>query len=93
MSTSTIAATIQHEPELLGQTVVVIGDPASRAHRPRRDFVQFDKRLGERTSACGGCPRQTREAHWAARRELAGVVRRVHRARAVRQRTASMNGY
>ena len=28
MSTSTIAATIQHEPELLGQTVVVIGGSA-----------------------------------------------------------------
>src|SRR4029077_13136995 len=31
-----------------------------------------------RASACGNCPRTARKAHWAARRELARLVRRVH---------------
>ena len=46
---------------------------------------------GERTSAGGGRPRRAREAHRAARRELARLVRRVHGGGAVRRRATAMN--
>ena len=56
-----------------------------------RDYVRLRERSGERVSACGGRPRRAREAHRAARRELARLVRRVHGGGAVRQRAAAMN--
>jgi hypothetical protein len=40
--------------------------------------TEVRKRPGERAAACGGRARRAREAHRAARRELARLVRRVH---------------
>ena len=49
--------------------------------RRRRDGVRIRGGPGERAAARGGRPRRAREAHRAARRELARLVRRVHGAR------------
>ena len=57
------------------------------------DDLRIGERSGERVSACGGRPRRAREAHRAARRELAGLVRRLHGGGAVRQRAAAINDY
>ena len=42
------------------------------------DVIRLRRRSGERDAACGGRPRRAREAHRAARRELARLVRRLH---------------
>ena len=68
-------------------------DAAARSHRRHGDDLRIGERSGERISACGGRPRRAREAHRAARRELAGLVRRLHGGGAVRQRAAAMNDY
>ena len=68
-------------------------DAAARSCRRRDDDLRVGERPGERASACGGRPRRAREAHRAARRELARLVRRVHGGGAGRQRTAAMNDY
>ena len=48
------------------------------ARRIWRDFLRLRKRPSERASARGGRSRRAREAHRAARRELARLVRRLH---------------
>ena len=55
--------------------------------------LRVGERSGERTSARRGRPRPAREAHRRCRSELAGLVCRVHGARAVRPRAAAMNDY
>ena len=62
------------------QRLAAAGDhePTARPDRRRSDGIRIHRRPGERASACGGRARRAREAHRAARRELAGVVRRVH---------------
>ncbi len=76
------------------QRVAVAGghDPDTRSHRLRGDDFRVGERSSERTSACSGGPRRAREAHRrAARRELAGLVRRVHGARGGRRAPASVS--
>ena len=63
-------------------------DAISRPDRRRRDGVRFGERPGERDSAGGGRPRRAREAHRAAGRGLAELVRRVHGGGAGRHRAA-----
>ena len=58
-----------------------------------RDGIRIHRRPGERASACGGRARRAREAHRAARRELAGVVRRVHGGGAGRRRASVVTDY
>ncbi len=48
------------------------------ADRFRDNDLCVGDRSGECTSPCGGCPRRAREAHRAARHELARLVRHVH---------------
>ena len=47
-------------------------------HRRRRDVLRIDRGPGERDAARVGRPRRARAAHRRARRELAGLVRRIH---------------
>ncbi len=53
-------------------------DAAARPNRRRRDGIRIYRGPGERAPAGGGRPRGAREAHRAARRGLAQLVRRVH---------------
>jgi catechol 2,3-dioxygenase-like lactoylglutathione lyase family enzyme len=64
---------------------------AARPHRPRDHDLRVGQRSGERASACGCRARAARGADWASRPELAGLVRRVHGARAGRRSAAAMN--
>jgi catechol 2,3-dioxygenase-like lactoylglutathione lyase family enzyme len=59
--------------------------------RLARNFIRLRKRPGKCTSACGGRPRQAREAYRRGRSELARLVRQVHGGRTVRRRPAAMN--
>ena len=68
-------------------------DPASRPHRLRRDVVRVRERPGERDAARLGRARRAREAHRRGRRELAGLVRRVHGGRAGRDGAADVSDY
>ena len=61
---------------------------------PGDDDLRVGERSGERASACGGRARAARERdRRPTRRELAGLVRRVHGARAGRRRAAAMTDY
>src|SRR5580698_2068471 len=56
-----------------------------------RDELRIGERSGERLSTCGGRPRRAREAPQTARRELAGVVCRLHGGGAVWERVAAID--
>ena len=68
-------------------------DAAARPDRRRRDGIRLHGGSGERASAGGGRPWRAREAHRAARRELARLVRRVHGGGAGRDGAADVSGY
>ena len=68
-------AIIGRDQKTLDEAVAELGP---QARRTWRDFLRLRKRPGECVSACGGRPRRAREAHRAARRELARLVRRLH---------------
>ena len=59
-------------------------DPAARPGRRRRDGVRLGGPTWRARCAAPRRPRRAREAHRAGRRELAGLVRRVHGGRAGR---------
>jgi hypothetical protein len=68
-------------------------DAAARPDRRRSDGIRIHGGSGERSSACGGRPWRAREAHRAARRELARLVRRVHGGGAGGRGTALVSDY
>ncbi len=68
-------------------------DAAARPDRRRGDHLRIHRRPGQRAPACGGRPRRTRAAHRGARRQLAGLVRRLHGGRAVRRGTADVTDH